>query len=165
MSDISKRWQTEDLRWPQRGVTHSMYVTVCVGLIFAQFPGSPAPSTGPSATSLSSLDDSSSPRLPEIAPPTGYMELGDGQVMEVLTKHLQKFQSCWGSGPEGEEEGVSGGGDVSGITLYRDAIEHCARLYRVMVCVVSPAIHVHVVVSYAAAAAVSAWSQCTTAGY
>lgn len=57
--------------------------------------------------------------------------------MEVLSKHLEMFRSRQArEDAEGEEE-EEGKGDAtfdSGVTLYREAIEHCARLYRVMVC-------------------------------
>lgn len=55
--------------------------------------------------------------------------------MEVLSKHLEMFRSRQTRGAEeGEESGEEEATFDTGITLYRDAIEHCARLYRVMVC-------------------------------
>ncbi len=62
-----------------------------------------------------------------------YTELGDGQVMEVLSKHLEKFLSNSVEEVDSEEH-LFGRSSCSGLVLYRDAIEHCARLYRVMVC-------------------------------
>lgn len=60
---------------------------------------------------------------------SGYSELGDGQVMEVLSKHLRRFHSF----PVDGEPSSSSSPACSDIVLYREAIEHCARLYRVMV--------------------------------
>ena len=102
------------------------------GLIFAQFPSPDNPS---SISSLSNPSDhnvgatSMSQLPPEVS---GYTELGDGQVMEVLKKYLDLFQSSSNlSG--GEEDDYLRKRSGPGITLYREAIEHCARLYRVMV--------------------------------
>lgn len=119
------------------------YFVCILGLIFAQFPSASARST-PSRKYLGSKQLSpvtsplSSPSsLAMLARLTvGYTELGDGQVMEVLSKHLRLFEES-----QAEEDGEEkGGGDDSPrknadsvITLYKEAIEHCARLYRVMV--------------------------------
>ena len=58
--------------------------------------------------------------------------------MEVLSKHLETFRCCPEGGEE-EGEGVASSSvsvAASGIVLYREAIEHCARLYRIMVSMV-----------------------------
>lgn len=57
--------------------------------------------------------------------------------MDVLSKHLESFQSSRGRDCDDDESLSSSTGhhtDTGGITLYKDAIEHCARLYRVLVC-------------------------------
>lgn len=114
------------------------YQYTFLGLIFAQFP-SPVVPQMPSQTSASGgtemTDSPSHSQLsvplalpPTTVPPTSaYSELGDGQVMEVLSQHLDMFRAR-------QREGTGEIGDRdSGITLYREAIEHCARLYRIMV--------------------------------
>ena len=102
-----------------------------LGLIFAQFP-SHHNEPGSQVTSNTSI------AMPEIQHNTislqisssGYTELGDGQVMEVLSKHLEQFQSSCNHDIETDSPGQQSG---SKIILYREAIEHCTRLYRVMV--------------------------------
>ena len=49
--------------------------------------------------------------------------------MEVLSKHLKHFQSS------SDEDSVDRkDAKMPTIVLYREAIEHCSRIYRVMVC-------------------------------
>lgn len=108
------------------------------GLMFAQFPmpsdAGPASqvSSGTMVSAkLSSIGSSAQQALS--SPGGGYMELGDGQVMEILSKHLALFQSS----PRGDEDDSSSPaaqqGSAVSITLYREALEHCARLSRIMV--------------------------------
>ena len=54
-----------------------------------------------------------------------YSELGDGQVMEILQKHLTQWKS--------QEEREGGGKAAASLVLFRGAIEHATRLSRVMV--------------------------------
>ena len=116
----------------------------CTGLLFAEFPNA-LPGSLSELISCSSGLDGRSDSAAQV--PGGYSELGDGQVMEVLSKHLERFQK--GSAKEGEEEDEkkrgesssssdrpslpNGHASCSGVVLYREAIEHCARLYRIMV--------------------------------
>ena len=72
----------------------------------------------------------SHPTLTTSTPHSGtYSELGDGQLMEILQKHLTEWKS-----PE-EREG--GGRTAANLILFRGAIEHATRLIRVMVSTVS----------------------------
>ena len=116
---------------------HSIHVFLYAGLIFAQFPLAYDDSSQllSAESAAAGLDcPNSAPQLPS----GGYAELGDGQVMDILSKHLELFQSSRGRDcDDDEEESLSSTrhtdtGD-SGITLYKDAIEHCARLYRILV--------------------------------
>lgn len=116
-------------------------VEICIyfaGLMFAQFPmpsdagaASQVSSGTMVSAKLSSIGSSAQQVLS--SPSGGYMELGDGQVMEILSKHLALFQSS----PHGDEDGSSSPaaqqGSAVSITLYREALEHCARLSRIMV--------------------------------
>ena len=58
-----------------------------------------------------------------------YLELGDGQVMETLQKHLTQWKS------QKERDGGGGREETTGtnVVLFRGAIEHVTRLCRVMV--------------------------------
>ena len=56
--------------------------------------------------------------------------------MEVLSKYLALFEDFCNGKNKDDNEGDDDGhfkGDGSAITLYKEAIEHCARLYRAMV--------------------------------
>ena len=111
---------------------------ISAGLLFACFPSCPSEP----ASSTSTVAEACSPRVTVEA--SGYMELGDGQVMEILSKHLNNFQSSSGANDndsddddddddDDDEEGKSSSYSKRSIVLYREAIEHCAKLYRVMV--------------------------------
>ena len=114
-----------------------------VGLIFAQFPDPCTPVSTPEPDSLSSSSLESKPSSsdsneslvlqqkslmekehPLVRP---YSELGDGQVSEILSKHLEHFQvASKRSDIFPQKEGTD-------IVLYKEAMEHCARLYRILV--------------------------------
>ena len=64
-----------------------------------------------------------------------YSELGDGQVMEILAKHLTG-SSCSDSGTttqQGEGSTESALYRSRDLVLFKGAIEHAARLCRAMV--------------------------------
>lgn len=66
------------------------------------------------------------------APPSHsatYLELGDGQVMETLQKHLTQWKSQKERDGGGRREETAG----TNVVLFRGAIEHVTRLCRVMV--------------------------------
>ena len=58
-----------------------------------------------------------------------YLELGDGQVMETLQKHLTQWKSQKERDGGGRREETAG----TNVVLFRGAIEHATRLCRVMV--------------------------------
>lgn len=58
-----------------------------------------------------------------------YSELGDGQLMEILQKHLTEWKS--------QEEREEGGRTAANLILFKGAIEHATRLIRVVVSTVS----------------------------
>lgn len=93
-----------------------------------------------SAASVGQEEGSSSP-LPPIAV-VEYAELGDGQVMEILSSHLKEYQSS--RDEEDVDDSLPNEQSGSCIVLYRKAIEHCARLCRVMVSIMV----VYVVIMY-----------------
>lgn len=109
------------------------------GLIFAQFPdpcssvciSEPDKSLEYSSGSQSSLGSRSPPKTPVryLTLPHPYSEQRDGEMMEVLSKHLAHFQKACSS-KTGSDILQSSYGDI---VLYGVAIEHCARLYRIMV--------------------------------
>ncbi len=117
-----------------------LYLNCGAGLIFAQFP-SPS-SNGTPGQKFPSRPVSAGVKSSPTASPAallslgGYNELGDGQVMEVLSMHLKLFEGSRSNDDDDdddEEDSDSLKNDNSAIILYKEAIEHCARLYRVMV--------------------------------
>jgi len=56
-----------------------------------------------------------------------YSELGDGQVTEILIKHLEHFQMA------SKMSDIFSRKEGNDIVLYKEAMEHCARLYRLLV--------------------------------
>lgn len=128
----------EDLTGESTFVLTWLRFVFFAGLMFAQFPmpsdagaASQVSSGTMVSAKLSSIGSSAQQALS--SPSGGYMELGDGQVMEILSKHLALFQSS----PRGDEDDSSSPaaqqGSAVSITLYREALEHCARLSRIMV--------------------------------
>ncbi len=67
-----------------------------------------------------------------------YTELGDGQVTEILSKHLELFQTA---------SRMNKMRDCEDIVLHREAMEHCARLYRAVVRI-KPYLILHVITYY-----------------
>lgn len=133
---------------PAHTFKHRNNLCPCAGLLFAEFPSCPSnpdsssevPSGASESSGLEGQDSAAGQA------PSGYSELGDGQVMQVLSKHLARFQGSSREKEEGEEEeggesspspgrhpSPSSQRSCSAIVLYREAIEHCARLYRIMV--------------------------------
>lgn len=107
----------------------------CLGLIFAQFPDACTPVSTPepdkSLESASEPDESEEGHVsPKPVAARGhplarpYAELGDGQVTEILSKHLELFQTA---------SKLNKMKDCHDIVLHREAMEHCARLYRAVV--------------------------------
>ena len=110
-----------------------------LGLIFAQFPDpcTPVSTPEPEKTSDKSSDSSSEESNVDLVQPKAttkvhplarpYSELGDGQVTEILSKHLEHFQMA------SMTSGMISQKSCDDIVLYKEAMEHCARLYRVVV--------------------------------
>lgn len=97
------------------------------GLIFAQFPSvstsshtpveGVSPSLSNSSKKIDQDTDSSNVTI------SAYSELGDGQIMDFLGKHIETFKTL-------TSEGV---GSNFNIVLFRGAIEHASRICRVLV--------------------------------
>ena len=113
------------------------------GLIFAQFPSKSCQPTGASSReSVSSEEGEKTTEAKGSAPPTqttsgtnSYSELGDGQVMEILAKHLT---GCSNDSVNTAQQQQEGNADSAlhrsrDLVLFKGAIEHAARLCRVMV--------------------------------
>lgn len=109
-----------------------------LGLIFAHFPSKPChPSSAGSTGTQSGLSSEEGEQTPEIAenlPQTtatnSYSELGDGQVMEILTKHLAGYSAMQQQIEESSEPVFSQNLDL---VLFKGAIEHASRLCRILV--------------------------------
>lgn len=84
-----------------------------------------------SSGSSASIESISAPETPvgKVTQQCPYSELGDGQVMEILSKHLEHFQNSCSS----KKDANALQSRYGGIVLHREAIEHCARIYRIMV--------------------------------
>lgn len=101
------------------------------GLIFALFPSKTNISLKEetSTTSTKEGEETSEAEIADQA--TGarsYSELGDGQVMEILAKHLT------GCGDEWQRTDVNNfTSQTMDLVLFKGAIEHAARLCRSMV--------------------------------
>ena len=115
-----------------------------LGLIFALFPNKSCQPTSTSSRESVSLEEGE--KTTEVtkgtAPPpqttagvNSYSELGDGQVMEILAKHLTGCSSSDGTTTQQQREGNA---ELAlyrsrDLVLFKGAIEHAARLCRVMV--------------------------------
>ena len=105
-----------------------------IGLIFAHFPSKSNVGLTEETSSASTKEGEETPG-PEVAEDTAqssgaksYSELGDGQVMEILAKHLT------GRGDECQLTDVNTkSSQTMDMVLFKGAIEHAARLCRSMV--------------------------------
>lgn len=115
------------------------------GLLFAYFPnkihhqpGSGISLARPHSGSSSEERERTPEAVESTAQPSGtnsYSELGDGQVMEILEKHLKSYND--NSNCEGQELGgrtaESAQSQKMDLVLFKGSIEHAARLCRSMV--------------------------------
>ena len=114
-----------------------------LGLIFALFPSKRCqPTSTSSRESVSSEEGEKTTELTKgTTPPqttagvNSYSELGDGQVMEILAKHLTGCSSSDSTTTQQRREGNAESALYRGrdLVLFKGAIEHAARLCRVMV--------------------------------
>ena len=132
--------------------TYTLFHSTILGLIFAMFPSKSCQptSTSSSRESVSSTEEGGKPtdlnasKATATAPPqTGpavnsYSELGDGQVMEILAKHLTTTSGSTMCTTTQQHREGEGDADLAlyrnrDLVLFKGAIEHAARLCRVMV--------------------------------
>ena len=123
------------------GCSTHVLIPCHAGLIFAHFPSQSPPGSGSLTEVHSSTSSEEGGREQTQSPEatdtstqsqatgtSSYSELGDGQVMEILAKHLAVY--C---GNDREKNAESGVGHKMDLVLFKGAIEHAARLCRSMV--------------------------------